>query len=217
MKKSLILGAALVVSLLTGCSSDSGEGAASTPSAATSSAEPAPTSSPDATGGSSTGAAVELDEQSSAWFANFCTGFVGLRDSFSSVQTDLANAGGSTVEEKQAAAAGVISQLGEKLKSLATSAGALPPPTIENGEEMVTTAIDGFNTLGDSIIGAADEFARAPVTDQASFEAAATQLQTSLQTVFADTQSSFDAIDTMEQPGLDQAVAAIPECAEMAA
>ncbi|WP_111767890.1 hypothetical protein [Nakamurella deserti] len=223
MKNSLILAVALVVALLAGCGSDSDEGATTSvsPSVAAGSSDPAPssdaTTAGSSTAGSATAAAMQLDEQSTAWFANFCTGFVGLRDSFSSVQTDLANAGGTTVTEKQAAAAGVISGLGEKLKSLATSAGALPPPTIENGEQMVTTAVDGFNTLGDAIIGAADEFARAPVTDQASFEAAATQLQTSLQEVFADTQSSFAAIDTMEQPGLDQAVAAIPQCAEMAA
>ncbi len=219
MKKTLIAGLGAAVLTLTACGGGTDEATSSsstTPvTAATSATGAAPTADTSSAGTDGSAGAVTLDEQSTTWFATFCTGFTGLEDSFSSIESDLADATGTTVAEKQAAVAGVISDLGTQLKGVATEAGSVPPPTIENGTEMAAAAVDGFNQIGDAMIAAADEFAQAPVTDEATLKAAATQLQTSLQQTAGEAQTAFSAIDMKEQPGLEEAVSAIPECAAL--
>ncbi len=132
------------------------------------------------------------------------------------MQSDLAGATGTTPQETQAAVAAVITDLGTKLQGLATDTEALPPPTIENGQSMATAAVDGFNGIGAAMIGAADQFAQTQITDEASLQAAATQLQTVLRDEATKAQSAFSAIDMESQPGLDEAIGAVPECSDMA-
>ena len=161
MKKHLLFVAVLVATLPTACSNATDS--TTTVSTDSTSSAAAPSSAEQATGTgdvSPTGETLVLDEQTTTWFATFCTGFTGLRDSFASVQSDLAGATGTTPQETQAAVAAVITDLGTKLQGLATDTEALPPPTIENGQQMATAAVDGFNDIGAAMIGAADQFAR---------------------------------------------------------
>lgn len=231
MKKSVIIGVALAASALTACSGGTdGTASTSSTSSSSSSSASAPSSSSSTASVSedttttesgddtSTGTdALVLDEQSTTWFTTFCNGFTGLKDSFTSVQSDLAGTSGDTPQAQQAAIATVISDLGTKLKGLATDTGSVPPPTVENGEQMATAAVDGFNAIGDAMINAADEFAATPVTDTATLQAAAVQLQTSLQEEATKAQTAFSAIDTSSEPGLDEAIGQIPECADLGA
>lgn len=229
MKKHLLIGAALAASLLLSACGGGTDNATTSSSTTTSSTAAATTeitesttsSAADTTGSatdsSSTVAPLALDQQSTAWFANFCTGFAGLKDSFSSLQSQMGQVTATTPQEQQAAVAALITELGNKLKGLATSSSSVPAPTIENGPEMAQAAIDGFNQIGDAMIGAATQFGQTTVTDEASLKAAATQLQTTLETEAQKAQTAFSAIDTQSTPGLDAAVAQIPECASMGA
>ena len=104
MKKSLIAGVALAASLLTACGGESGTATttgSSTTAPSSTSESPTPSSassadSPTSDASDGSAAAVTLDEQSTTWFASFCTGFVGLKDSFTSIESDLAGATGNT-------------------------------------------------------------------------------------------------------------------------
>lgn len=226
MKKNLLVGAALAASLLlSACGGDTenATSTSSTTSSTTSSAAPSSesttSSAADTTGGSTdSGSTVEpiaLDAQSTAWFTNFCTGFTGLKDSFTSLETSMSEVKATTPQEQQTAVAGLITELGTQLKGVASNSAAVPAPTIENGPQMAQAAIDGFNQIGDAMIAAATQFGQTPVTDEASLTAAATQLQTTLQTEAQKAQTAFSSIDTASTPGLDAAVTAIPECADL--
>lgn len=127
----------------------------------------------------------------------------------------LTEAADTSPQERQAATAAVVADLGRKFEVLAADTAALPPPTFANGAQLATSAVAGFTGIGAAMVDAAHRFAAAPVTDTASLQDAATGLQTALQAEVAKAEETFSAIDTESAPGLDEAVGAIPECAAL--
>ncbi|WP_157970731.1 hypothetical protein [Nakamurella deserti] len=238
MKKTFVIGVALAASVLTACGGDT-DGTAtpsSTPTSATSTStsstpsvsSPAtedsssaaqPTESSEETtasdDASATGEPITLDEQSVTWFTTFCGSTTAIQEASSnvgSIQPDPAAA----PAEQQATLATGVSDYGNVFKKAATDIAAVPPATIEGGQELADGATSAYGQVGDAMIAAAEKFAATPVTDQASLQAAATTLGTEVQASATTIQESLAPLESILTPELGAAVEKIPGCEEIA-
>jgi hypothetical protein len=223
MKKSLIVGIALAASALTACSSGTDTATSTSTTSATSagtstSVTASDTASADDTtaegtadesagesaGGSATGEPVVLDEQSTAWFSTFCGSVTSIQEKSQGMQSMQPDPAAAPAEQQTLLAAGVT-DFGNTFKTAASDLGALPPATIEGGEEP-------FNQIGDAMIAAAEKYAATPVTDQASLQSASAALGTEVQSAAAGIQESMAPMQSILTPELGAAVEQIPGC-----
>jgi hypothetical protein len=230
MKKSLIVGIALAASALTACSSGTDTATSTSTTSATSagtstSVTASDTASADDTtaegtadesagesaGGSATGEPVVLDEQSTAWFSTFCGSVTSIQEKSQGMQSMQPDPAAAPAEQQTLLAAGVT-DFGNTFKTAASDLGALPPATIEGGEELATGATTAFNQIGDAMIAAAEKYAATPVTDQASLQSASAALGTEVQSAAAGIQESMAPMQSILTPELGAAVEQIPGC-----
>ncbi len=237
MKKTFVLGVALAASLLTACGGEDGTAApsstststtassspsstststsTSTSSSATSSSEDTSSASQSSDDASATGAPVELDEQSTAWFSTFCNSTVQIQQA-SSAMGQMQPDPSAPPADTQAALATGVKDFGNTFKTAAADIAAQPAPTIEGGDQLATGATDAYNKIGDDLIAAGDKFAATPVTDQASLQAAATTLATEIQASVQGIQEAVAPLDGILTDELGESVSQIPGCEEIA-
>ncbi|MEP6981886.1 MAG: hypothetical protein ABJA16_14060, partial [Nakamurella sp.] len=155
--------------------------------------------------GSSAGVPVTLDDQSVAWFTTFCKSTTSIQDASSAMgglQPDLTK----PPAETQASLAAGVKAFGNTFKTAASDIAAATPATIPGGDQLATGATTAYNTVGDSLIAAADKFAATSVTDLPSLQAAATTLGTEIQGSVTGIQQSMGALDSVLTPELGAAV-----------
>ena len=139
-----------------------------------------------------------LDEQSAAWFANFCGSLSGLS------QIQQKTQAGSPAEAGQA-----IQQVGEQVKAAAQQMGQQPPPTFEGGAELSATAQQAFTQLGTAF----SDFGAKLATVNPDDKAAAQQLASEFQAQLGQLQ---ELRNIKPDPAvLDAAVKQVPECAAL--
>lgn len=169
----------------------------------------------DETSADSTAEPVTLDAQSVAWFGTFCSSITSIEASSQTMGSMKPDATAAPTDQQATLAAGVT-DYGDTFKKAASDIAALPPATIDGGDELATGATTAFDQIGDAMIAAADKFAATPVTDEASLQAAATTLGTDVQASAAGIQESLAPLDAILTPELGAAVQEIPGCEDVA-
>ncbi|MBM9468824.1 hypothetical protein [Nakamurella leprariae] len=165
------------------------------------------------TGGPSSGAATsvpttrtldggaELDDQTTTWFATFCSGV-------SEFQTAL----GSMNADTPAEAGQGMAQTGQQLTELGERLADTPPPTFDGGADYAAQTATGFQELGPALTRLGQQAGELDPDDEAAAQAWAAQVDREL-TPLASSMQGLDGIDMA--PDTEQALLRIPECAAL--
>lgn len=220
MKNRLLIGAGVAAALvLTACGGDvSGTGTTSltetSGSIDSSAMDTAKSSSSD------TGPIVEpaaLDEQTTNWFRTFCGSITDIGASATAMTSGIQSADATkTPAELQATFGGAVSEFGARFKAAAGMISAAPAPTIDGGVDLASGTVSAFTGVGETMIAAADTFKATPVTDTASFTAAAAALQTDVQAGLVSIQETLKPLQKALTPEIQAAVTKIPGCEDLA-
>jgi hypothetical protein len=225
--KSMLIGSALAVALLAGCSSStsgtptatSTTSSSTTTSSTTSSSSVPSTTSEDTSSSeaSSSATPAQLDAASTAWFTNMCTSAGTFVQKVQAVSSEAqASAGDQTsIEGQQATFAATLSGIAEGFAELSSSIGSVPPPTIPGGEAAAAALVSGINTAAASIGDEATKFAGATFTDPAALQAAVQAASAQIGSTVGAAQTHLTDLQKGLSPEVQAAVDKIPQCAAL--
>jgi hypothetical protein len=206
-RRLILFGAALSVALtvlLGGCGSSSDDDPTLT-------AQPNSATSPSTFNGT-------LDDPTAAWFGAFCAASTSVAKQaiadYPAVTSGTAGTTAGTPQERQAAAKDAYGRLAATLASASTQLISTPAPNLGNLPTAASEYATAMKEAGTAFADAGTQIAAATITDNASFESAATQTFSSLQVKLGQLRDRAEAIQSAVDPTLETAVRArFSDCA----
>ena len=145
--------------------------------------------------------AMDLDDTTTAFFATMCGGLSGVLDTtIDDFDPD------APAEEQRQTAVDNYSKLGAAMGATAGELQQIPPPTFDRGDEVAAAVVSAFTKGSAAATQAAADIAAAPADGlEQAFDTA--------DDAFDAAGDEFDSVeDVLSQPGLEAALAQIPEC-----